>query len=131
MQYMQVLNLCCHRGYLCFTNTSCLLMYILPIRGQIHYRYSTDFSNLNFTLSITKLCKYKTASPTKKSTRLKCGTMVFVTSCCKLRPPLEKKCTTDSVIIRAPPSKMREPYSNHLVCPSVCPSVCPHFVVMR
>ena len=24
---------------------------------------------------------------------------------------------------RAPPSKMREPYSNHLVCPSVCPSV--------
>ena len=34
-------------------------------------------------------------------------------------------------IIRVPPSKMREPYSNHFVCPSVCPSVCPHFVVTR
>ena len=28
-------------------------------------------------------------------------------------------------IIRAPPSKMREPYSNHCVCLSVRPSVCP------
>ena len=28
-------------------------------------------------------------------------------------------------IIRAPLSKMREPYSNHFVCPSVCPSVRP------
>ena len=47
------------------------------------------------------------------------------------------------LIIRAPPSKMREPYSNHFVCPSVCPSVrlsvclsvrpsvCPHFLVTR
>ena len=40
--------------------------------------------------------------------------------------------------IRAPPSKTREPYSNHSVCLSVCPSVRlsvrlsvhPHFVVM-
>ena len=28
------------------------------------------------------------------------------------------------MIFRAPPSKMREPYSNHLVCLSVHPSVC-------
>ena len=27
--------------------------------------------------------------------------------------------TTLEIIIRAPPLKMREPYSNHLVCPSV------------
>ena len=30
-----------------------------------------------------------------------------------------------SIIIRAPPSKMREPYSNHFVCPSVRLSVRP------
>ena len=43
------------------------------------------------------------------------------------------------MIFRAPPSKMREPYSNHLVRLSVrpsvrlsvCLSVCPHFVVTR
>ena len=38
-------------------------------------------------------------------------------------------------VVRAPPSKMREPYSNHSVCLSVClsvrPSVRPHFLVMR
>ena len=38
-------------------------------------------------------------------------------------------------LVRAPPSKMREPYSNHSVRPSVCLSirlsVRPHFVVMR
>ena len=34
-------------------------------------------------------------------------------------------------LIRAPPSKMREPYSNHFVHLSVRLSVCPHFVVTR
>ena len=39
---------------------------------------------------------------------------------------------THRIIIRAPPSKMREPYSNHFVRLSVRPSVrlsvCPHFL---
>ena len=29
-----------------------------------------------------------------------------------------------NTLVRAPPSKMREPYSNHFVCLSDCPSVC-------
>ena len=42
------------------------------------------------------------------------------------RDRAEKYCFSlfTAILIRAPPSKMREPYSNHSVCLSVCPSVC-------
>ena len=112
-------------------------IYLYPPKSY----YSHSLKNLIFIerpLQSSQIVLLHFLFRTKDFTRNRSIFLDFIMMCMKKHKQTSKKCVFGTnnihilsepafkwvhILIRAPPSKMREPYSNHFVCPSVCPSV--------